>query len=227
MKKEVLILGVIAAIVIGAGIWLAVSSAPKPLGVGQAIDPKALIRTHSRMTGKIDSTVTLVEFGDYQCPACGAAHPVIKQLLKDYEGKSINFVFRNFPLPMHGNAFLAAEAAESAGKQNKFWEMHDKLYENQNQWAESTTAKDIFISYAGDIGLNTDQFTQDLNRRSFQDIINKDMEDGNKLGVDATPTFYLNGEKWTKGYKLDEFKKAIDGLLSKQPTVPAEATTTP
>lgn len=148
--------------------------------------------------GKKDSKVVLIEYGDYQCPGCGSAYAPIKALTEKYESK-MAFAFRNFPLTtIHPNARAAAAAAETAGLMGKYWEMHDKLYENQNEW-QSANANDrtsIFSSYAESIGLNKDEFVKNLTEKSSQvnQKISFDQALGKKSGVSGTPTFYLNGK---------------------------------
>ena len=137
-----------------------------------------------------------MEFGDYECPFCASLNPAIIQLMDNYKNnKDFNFVFRNFPLPQHQFAKLAAEAAESAGAQGKFWEMHDLIYANQNTWVASTNPLDIYAGYAQSLGMNTDQFRTDVQANKYKDKINTDLADANALGVNSTPTLYLNGNK--------------------------------
>ncbi len=210
MKKEAIVLGAIALVVIVVGIVLFKSSAPDPKNAGTAIDASSLIRTHSQRSGPDNAKATLVEFGDFQCPACGAAHPTIKAIQETNKDKSFQFVFRNFPLSQHQNAMLAAEVVESAGNQGKYWEMHNKVYETQAEWSESTSAREIFTGYAKDLGLDLTKFNNDLDKQTFAEIIKTDMADGNKLGVNATPTFYFNGQKLDHTPSQDELQKMID-----------------
>jgi len=157
--------------------------------------------------------VTLVEFGDYECPACGEYNPIIKQLLADFSGK-INFVFRNFPLTQHANAFISSQAAEAAGLQGKFWQMHDKLYESVNDWSASSDAKSIFIGYAQALGLDVNKFKTDIDSSAVKNKIQNDTNNGNLINLSETPTFYLNGVKigsLTGNYA--DFKKIISGQL--------------
>lgn len=154
------------------------------------------------------ATISLVEFGDYECPACGAYHPFVKQLLTDLSGK-VTFVFRNFPLSQHANALISAYAAEAAGAQGKFWQMHDKIYETQNSWSTSTDAKDIFVGYAQNLGLNMDQFKKDIDSQATKDKVQKGEDDGNLVGLTETPTFYLNGVKMVLPGTYEEFKAAF------------------
>jgi protein-disulfide isomerase len=159
--------------------------------------------------------VTLVEFGDYQCPACGTYAPFVKQLLTDFSGK-INFVFRNYPLSQHTNAPISSDAAEAAGLQGKFWEMHDKLYETQNDWSSSTNPESIFITYAQDLGLDINKFKTDIDSATVKNKVQSDTNDGNTVALTETPTFYLNGVKvanLTGSYA--DLKSLVSGELSK------------
>jgi protein-disulfide isomerase len=154
----------------------------------------------------------LVEFGDFQCPACGVAYPVARKIKEEYAGR-INFVFRHYPLQGHLNAFNAAMAAESAANQGKFWEMHDKLYEKQKEWSDSDKWLDIFIKYAKDLGLDIEKFKTDMNDTRLGERIRADQTDGNAAGLTATPTFYLNGEMLVGVPDYGKLKEKIDKLL--------------
>ncbi len=217
MKKEGIILGLIGlvtvVIVIGAALLL---SQPKEATeqVATVTDTALLLGPEKdRQTiGSSSAKVTIVEFGDYQCPACRLAHPVVKQILEEYKGK-VYFVFRNFPLPMHQNAQLGATAALAAGAQGKFWEMYDILYENQEEWGESAKAKDLIKEYAADLKLDTAVFSQALDAQIGKAVIQKDRDDGYQLAVNSTPTFYINGDKVVGGIDYDTFKKEIDKRL--------------
>lgn len=167
--------------------------------------------------GKADSTVTLVEYGDFECPACAAYFPIVQQVKANYEDK-IAFQFRHFPLvQIHPNAMIAARAAEAAGKQDKFWEMHDLLYQQQSTWAKSQNASAIFEDYATQLGLNVDQFKADVAAQATLDTINADVREGQAAGVSATPTFVLNGKK-LEGLQptYESISKAIDEALNAQ-----------
>lgn len=147
--------------------------------------------------GKADSKVVLVEYGDFQCPGCGAAFAPIKAASEKYKDQ-LAFVFRNFPLTsLHPNARTAAAAAEAAGLQGKYWEMHDKLYENQDAWGSLSSSErtNFFATYAQGLGLNVDRFKVDLAGADANKKINFDQALGKKLGVTSTPTFFLNGKK--------------------------------
>lgn len=150
--------------------------------------------------GKKDSKVVLIEYGDYQCPGCSSAFPTVKKLSEKYKDQ-IAFVFRNFPIASkHPNARAAASAAEAAGLQGKFWEMHNMLYENQAAWQGLSTADrgPAFVSYAKQLGLNEEQFKKDTESTGVSNKINFDQAVGKKAGADATPTFILNGKKFSE-----------------------------
>jgi protein-disulfide isomerase len=169
------------------------------------------------------SKVTLVEYGDFQCPGCGAAHPNLKTLLADY-GDKITFVFRNLPLTsLHPNARAAAAAAESAGLQGKYWEMHDKLYENQANWENLSASRrtELFKSYAREFNLDEAKFDTDIASDAVNNKISFDVALAKKVGASATPSFYLNGEKLEDGAatgilqgNLTEIKKVLDEKLA-------------
>lgn len=169
-----------------------------------------LVQTDSHKTGS--GAVTVVEFGDYQCPACGQAHPTTKQILSDYAGK-ITFVFRNYPLPQHKNAEAAAEAAEAAAAQGKFWEMHDKLYETQSQWENLGDPSDTFAGYAAGLGLDGSKIKAAITGKTYSDRIKADTADGNDVSVSGTPTFYVNGIM-AADYSYATLKSLIDKELA-------------
>lgn len=213
MSKEAKILTGILIVVVGGMIGLfalANKSAPAPTG-----DKTKIIRANSHKTGS--GPVQLVEFGDYQCPACGAAYPNLKQIMKDYDGK-VTFYFRNFPLTqIHQNAMMGAEAAEAAGAQGKYWEMHDALYDNQKEWGElpASDAETKILGYAKGLGLNTDKMKSDIDNEQYKQVIEQDMADGNALGINATPTLYINGTQVQGGYDYATIRDAINAALKK------------
>lgn len=178
--------------------------------------------TH-HVEGKGQSGVTLVEYGDYQCPVCGSFFPVTQQVEQKYKDQ-VYFQFRNLPLPsLHPNAFAAARAAEAAGLQGKYFEMHDQLYENQNSWASASNPLPYFDSYARSIGLNISKFNKDMNSSIVNNKINADIAAFDKTGDEkATPTYYLNGKKIDNaklidqsGPSLEAFSKVIDAAIAK------------
>lgn len=173
---------------------------------------KLLVHEDSYVKGAKDAKVVLVEFGDFECPACGAAYPIVTQIISEYDGK-IKFVFREFPLPNHVNGKISAYAAEAAGAQGKFFEMYDALYQNQKDWGEDKNPGAFFEKYAKNISLDVNKFKSDVENKKYDERIQKDVNDGNALGVSATPTFFINGEKITGGLPYDQFKAKIDTAL--------------
>lgn len=163
--------------------------------------------------GNKASQVLLIEYGDFQCPGCGGAFPQLKTLKEEYKDQ-IGFIFRNFPLTaIHPNALSAATAAEAAGLQGKFWEMHDKLYENQTAWSsiDPSQRTDVFAGYAEEIGLDGAKFKSDLSDPKIATKISRDRALGNKLGVNSTPTLYLGNEKLSE----EEVSDLIQGTGEK------------
>lgn len=220
----VLIVVVLAVGVIG-GILLLNRSGGTEGAAEDSLVP-AGANTLSVAEGDTAGKVTLVEFLDYQCPACHSYYVgVTKQLQQDYQGR-ITFVTRNFPLDMHPLAVPAARAAEAAAKQGKYAQMYHALFDNYEQWAytgqainsDVATATAFFESQAAAIGLNVDQFRTDMASSDVQAIIDRDVAEGKSLGITSTPTFFINGEKFQPaGSTADQigaaFRSKIDGLL--------------
>lgn len=217
MSKEGIVITVITLLVVLGVVFVIIKmpAAPKPQNTTVATsDMGYLANSKSHMTGKLGAKVTVVEFGDYQCPGCGAANPTTMDLIKTYgTNPNFNFVFRNFPLDIHPNAPIAAEASEAAGAQGKYWEMHDMIYAKQNEWAENTSPLDIFVGYAKTLGLDTEKFKADVSTNKYSDFINADRADGDKIGVNFTPSFYINGELQMQIPNDTEFKAKIDAML--------------
>jgi protein-disulfide isomerase len=164
-----------------------------------------------------DAVVTLEEFGDYQCPPCGALHPTLKKLKQEY-GPNLNFVFRNLPLPaLHKNALAAAKAAEAARMQNRFWEMHDLLYENQDLWKDDINPQPIFWKFASDLGLDTARFGSDLGDRQVQMRLEADQDAAAELGINGTPTILLDGRQLRpEATTPDGIRKGIELMMSRK-----------
>lgn len=148
---------------------------------------KPPVSNADQQTGNQHAAITLVEYGDYQCPHCGHAHPLLKTLLQR-RGKDFLFVFRNFPLQeSHPKAFMAAMAAEAAGKQGKFWEMHDIIFENQEDLHGNS-----FADFAERLGLDLNRFANDWSSEAIRDKVDTDFESGIRSGVNGTPSFFIN-----------------------------------
>lgn len=172
-----------------------------------------LVTAGSPMTGSASAKVTLVEWGDYECPFCGQEEPVVKQLIATYgKNPDFNFVFRNFPLPQHANARAAAEAAEAAGAQGKYWPMYEALYEHQNDWVNASNPRSFFDTYAKNIGLDVATFDKALDAHTYKPLVDADATAALNLGLDHTPTLFLNGAEQTD-VSLTGLTKAIDTAL--------------
>jgi protein-disulfide isomerase len=155
--------------------------------------------------GRAEAAVTLVEYGDYECPYCGAAYPIIKEV-QERMGERLRFVFRNFPITTsHPHAELAAEAAEAAAAQDRFWEMHDLLYENQQRLGEEDLR-----AYADQLGLEVEPFDQELAEHVHAERVHEDFMSGVRSGVNGTPTFYINGLRYDDSYELETLLAALE-----------------
>ncbi len=159
--------------------------------------------------------VTLVEFGDFQCPACGSYYPIVEQVKQKYSN-DITFQFRHFPLvQIHPNAMVAHRAAEAAGRQDKFWEMYSLLYTRQQNWVDSTNPTTIMDDYATELGLNIDKFKSDFSSADVNDAISADIKLAQEAGANGTPTFVLDGKKLdTLPQDLAAFSKLIDEAIA-------------
>ena len=175
---------------------------------GTLIPPVNDGRDH--IQGPASAPVTLVEYGDYQCPYCGMAHPIVKSLQRAL-GKQMRFVFRNFPLrESNPDAEHAAEAAESAGAQGSFWEMHDTLYEHQDQLEDRDLA-----DYAEQLGLDSGQLVRDLEEGTYAGRVREDFRSGVRSGVNGTPTFFVNGVRYDEGWNdPDQFLRALRSVAA-------------
>ncbi len=174
-------------------------------------DNSNLVTNHVRGDGK--KGVTLVEYGDFECPACGGYYPIVEQVVEKYKA-DITFQYRNFPLTqIHRHAMLAHRSAQAASNQNKFWEMYNLLYQNQTTWSATSDPSSTFRSYAESLGLDLAQYDKDVKSSATNDIINADIAAGQKLGANSTPTFILDGKKITNPADADGFSKLIEDAI--------------
>ncbi len=166
---------------------------------------------------KVSSPVIIEEYGDYQCPPCGQLYPELRQIEHEY-GNQVQVVFHHFPLmKIHKNALIAAHAAEAARNQNKFWEMHDRLYRNQKEWSELEDPKPVFLSYARQLNLNIDQFTSDLDSNLIDQKISADLQRGASVGVTGTPTVFLDSHLLRyEATNLEGLRRGINLLLERK-----------
>lgn len=163
--------------------------------------------------GPSDAKVKIVEFADYQCPACASVEPVILNIIKKYDGK-IKYTYKHFPLSQHQNARSSANAAEEAGKQGKFFEYSALLYSNQNSWATSSDPSSIYSKLGKDLGLDSEKIVNAVKNNSYDKKISDDLSQGENLGVDSTPTFYINDSKSTWANTESSWSEQLDKLLA-------------
>jgi protein-disulfide isomerase len=197
-------LSIIVGSVIILGIAAFALSRPTPT---VTIPKETLIPPNAHVTGNSSASAYLVEFSDFQCPACGAFEPTVESLIAKYTDRMV-FSYRHFPLPQHKEGQPAAMVAEAASQQGKFWEMHKLLFANQAALSET-----LYTDLAQQLNLNLVTFEKDRKDSSLSAIITKDTNDGEALGINATPTFYLNGVKLTLSGP-DDLKAAVDNALS-------------
>jgi protein-disulfide isomerase len=164
----------------------------------------------SHAKGSKGAALQVVIFSDFQCPFCSRVEPTLKQMEKEYGGK-VRMVWKNYPLPFHNNAEPAAEAAMAAGAQGKFWEMHDKLFANQQALDRPSLEK-----YAQELGLNMAKFKADLDSQKYKSVIESETKEGQAVGVNGTPAVFINGRKISGAYPWDTFKKIADEELAKK-----------
>ena len=197
-----IIIGSVLAIALGAGVVL-FRSAKQPLSApAEKNSTPAEKNSASALTGAKpahakgadNAPVTLEEFGDFECPPCGALYPLLKKIEADYGEEKLRLVFRQYPLPqIHKHALVAAYAAEAAGFQDRFWEMYDKMYSDQATWSKAPDPRTFFLEYARDIGLDVARFQRDINSPEAQTRVMFDYQRGRSLGVTGTPTLFING----------------------------------
>ncbi len=212
-----LFLGIIEAtliFVVGAAILLGGNNGSTPTPSSTVTAPTdVLVRPGAHSLGPENAKVTIVEFSDFECPACQAAEPTVEQILSEYKAKSVRYIYREYPLPSHQYAFLAAQAAEAAGLQGKFWEMHNRLFSEFEKNPNLVLTKDVVTGYAKDLGLDTTKFAADLDSDAVRQIILNNQADGNKVGLSATPTFFINGKEFIGGLSLSDFETQINSRL--------------
>jgi protein-disulfide isomerase len=208
---------IVGAIAIAAGIAVYLSRDASSTGTentGAIASPAPVAATGGgRIRGSADAKVTVVEYGDFQCPTCAQYHPILTELLKRYDGQ-LKLEFHHFPLiQIHPNAMAAAIAAEAAGDQGKFWEMHDLLFEHQNEWSSNPNAQTMFLQYALQLGLDSNRFMQSTKDPAARDRVLADVTKGSAI-VQGTPTFVVNGELITNLPNLQQFSELIERRLT-------------
>jgi protein-disulfide isomerase len=184
------------------------------------------VTAEDHQMGKLDSAVTLLEYSDFQCPACKSYQPLVEQAVKEY-GDRIRFVYRHFPIySKHPNAENGGRAAEAAAKQGKFFEYGSVLFTNQDEWSVMNDPTDKLAEYAKALGLNEDQFRADYKDKASKAAVTADYQSGVKAGVNGTPTFFLNGQMVQSPGSYTALKKLIDDALAAA-AAPADTSTSP
>jgi len=188
-----IIVALVGFITIGAGTMLYRAKRPVASAISEekSIGKENQEPTHVR--GPAQAPVTLEEFGDFQCPPCGMISGPLLEIEKDY-GLKLRVIFRNFPFPNHQHALEAAYVAEAAGLQGRYWEMHDLLYKEQANWSNAPDVKQLFVSYAKILGLEMDRFETDMAGPTAKARVTADQERGKSLGVNATPSIFINNQ---------------------------------
>jgi protein-disulfide isomerase len=222
MKNVPLLLGtIVITLVMIVGIAFFFSKSAVPTTEVTITDQALLLGETANVKGATESAqVTVVEFSDFQCPACKAALPLGEALIAQYADK-VKFVYRHFPLEnIHPNARFAAQFAEAAAKQGKFWEVHDLLFERQAEWAEIATKEDlldVFLTYADELQIDKTQLQEKIESTPVMDRVARDTLDANKIGITATPTFFVNG----KQVPAPQLMSAVESLVTST-TQPAQ-----
>lgn len=209
-KTSILIISGVAIAAAGA-VYVAVGrSASSGGGTASII---AAVGADDHVKGNPAAKVILIEYSDFQCPACGAYYPLVRKLADEY-ANDVAFAYRHFPLQQHANAIPAARAAEAAALQGKFWEMHNMMFEHQDAWAGEANPTETFMGYARELGLNSDQFRRDYEADAGRDHAKADFQGGLRANVNATPTFFLNGKKLENPRSYDAFKAILDEAIA-------------
>jgi len=197
---------ILLVLVLGVGVVYLGSKTKRPTGdlaAGMSVNASDHVKSSST------ASTVLIEYSDFQCPACGSFYPILKELAARHETEML-FVYRHFPLTqIHKHAKPAAQAAEAAALQGKFWEMHNLIFDNQSAWSSLPAARETFIGYAKDLGLDLAKFQADMDSEAVSAKVDGDFRGGVDAGINSTPSFFLNGKRIQNPRSLDEFEKLI------------------
>jgi protein-disulfide isomerase len=206
--KRILFWGGFAIILILI-IWGLIASMGREAGISNRAGTPSPITSSDRIKGDDNAPITIIEYSDFQCPACQIYYYVVEKLIAS-STVPIKFVYRHFPLDQHKNAIPAALASEASGEQGKFWEMSALLFENQTDWAEEADPNPIFLSYASQVGLDIEKFKLDMASTSLKKKITDSADEGFKIGINSTPTFFVNGKVIDSPQGYEAFKTLIE-----------------
>lgn len=217
MNKKFWIFFVILVIAV---FGFAISSSNKNSNTSRKVEDPTQVQADDHVRGKADSKVYFITYGDFECPSCNAWEPELQKIKEEYKDK-VAFIFRHFPLTdKHVNALAAARASEAAGKQGKFWEMHDLLYARWGEWkGDNKSAQAKFEAYAEELGLDMTKFKTDYESEAVADRINSDLVTASKVGAKGTPTFLINGEIVEPGGVAEgkaKIRQLLDEKISQQ-----------
>jgi len=223
MNTRRIIFWVCFLIILALIIWGLAASMSRPIAVNgvPAGSPAPVSTTdHVKASGSagafvdVNAQVTLIEYSDFQCPACENYYYFVEKLLQDEPTSTVRFIYRYFPLPQHANAIPSAMATEAAGLQGKFWDMYSLIFKNHADWTELTDPTSVFVGYATTLGLDTAKFTADLKNATSTSVVQADLASGQVAGIDSTPTFFVNGKAIANQPTYADFKKLIDQAAS-------------
>jgi protein-disulfide isomerase len=209
--KPLIIIFLAVVVATGAAIYLS----RQPDQVTETSGAPVLGKGGGHFRGPEKAAITLLEFGDYSCPSCGAYHPVVKELLNRYP-QQVRLEFHHYPLiSLHPNAMAAALAVEAAGEQSRYWEMHDLVFEHQLEWSSSPNPETVFLTLANSIGINSNDFMQAMRSPQLRDRVLEDVVRAREAKIDAVPTFFINGERIHVTLGLSAFVEIIEARLRK------------
>jgi len=203
--------GVLAVLIIALGAWWLSRGEAPTRNLGALTEP---VTATDWRKGATDPVVEIVEYSDFECPACAAYYPYLSQLVVEYP-EEVAVIYRHFPLPQHRSAELTAAFSEAAGRQGKFWEMHNILFDNQSTWTTSSAADNeaLFKTYAGQIGLDLARLETDLADPAILAHVRAEYQSGVASGVDSTPSFFVNGERIVNPRSYNELSALVRSLL--------------
>jgi protein-disulfide isomerase len=192
-------------------VWGLIVAMNKPMSDGPKVGDAPAVTAIDHIMGATSSKVTLIEYSDFQCPACGSYYPFVERLMSE-ASTTVTLVYRHYPLPQHPNAPLAARASEAASNQGKFWDMYRMLFEGQTEWSElaDIEARKVFAGYASSMGLNMTTYVADLDSASTTLRVRSDADAAIAAGVNATPTFFLNGKAISTPQSYDLLKSTVE-----------------